>query len=87
MPTKSLWRVTRTATAWDSIGHDGATFRIKGGHALYDAVMKGNLSRARTNAVCLARLGDYHGTKPIGIEQHNRWVQPDTILEFLTPIS
>ena len=33
-----LWVVTRTATAWDSIGVDGS-FRIKGGKAIYDAVI------------------------------------------------
>lgn len=77
--------MTRTATAWNSIGHDGGTFRIKGGRALYDAVMK-TLYRSRSNSVLLARLGNYEGTKPIGIEQHNRWVGSDTMLEFLKPL-
>jgi hypothetical protein len=84
--TKELWRVTRTATAWESIGHDGDTFRIKGGRALYDAVMYDD-ARSRTNTVRLARLGNYHGTKPVGIEQHNRRVGPDTVLEFMEPIT
>lgn len=82
----SAWRVTRAATAWDSIGHDGGAFRIQNGTALYDAVIY-NCATARSNNVVLARLGNYVGTKPVGVEQHSRRVHPDTLLEFLTPNS
>lgn len=81
------WRVTHTATAWESIGHDG-TFRIKGGHALYDAVIY-NCGQREGRQVTLARLGQYRpewGHNPRGLEQTNRRVEPDTILEFLEPL-
>lgn len=80
----SAWRIVRTDTAWNSIGHDGGTFRIRGGRALYDAVIY-NCATARTNNVTLARLGNYDGTVAKGLRQYNRIVDPDTVLEFLEP--
>jgi len=80
------WRVIRTATAWDSIGWDDGPFRIRGGRAIYQAVMH-NVARARTDNVKLARLGDYTGTECRGLHETVQYVDPDTVLEFLEPIS
>jgi hypothetical protein len=64
-------------TAWNAIGWDDGKFRIKGGKTLYEAVMYNGLRNGRL--VKLARL------KPqgVGFRQINRYVEPETILEFL----
>lgn len=81
----SLWKVKHTAIAHDSIGWDNGPFRIKGGSAIYQAVMY-QCGPKQGKTVLLARLGNYQGTKAVGLEQHNRRVLPDTILEFLKPM-
>ena len=80
----SLWRVVRVGKAWDEIGWDAGPFRIKAGHAIYQAVIY-QCGPRQGATVLLARLGNYTGTNCRGLEQHNRRVHPDTVLEFLTP--
>lgn len=79
------WEVSREGKAWDEIGWDGGPFRIKGGRAIYQAVGY-RCGPREGQTVLLSRLGNYVGTQPIGIAQHNRRVSPDTILEFLRPL-
>jgi hypothetical protein len=64
----------KTATAWESIGFDEGLFRIKGGRALYEAVMYNCANDGRL--VKLARLED-------GPREVSRYVDPDTVLEFV----
>lgn len=61
-------------TAWAAIGWDDGPFRIKGGRAIYEAVSY-NYNR---RLVKLARLDTEHGIREV-----KRYVDPDTILEFL----
>lgn len=80
----AVWRVIREGRAWDEIGWDNGPLRIKGGHAIYQAVLY-QCGPRQGKTVLLARLGTYTGTECRGLEQHNRRVQPDTVLEFLAP--
>lgn len=80
----ALWRVVRESTAWAEIGWDEGPFRIKGGSAIYQAVIYVCGPR-EGRTVRLARLGQYTGTENRGLEQTNRRVEPDTVLEFLEP--
>ena len=86
---KSVWEVIKTATAWESIGWDDGPFRIKGGRAIYQAVnFQCGPREGRT--VLLSRLGNYrpewgNGTEARGLQQHDRRVMPETVLEFLKP--
>ncbi|MGE0412004.1 MAG: hypothetical protein AB7I98_03965 [Verrucomicrobiales bacterium] len=74
----------KTATAWESIGWDDGKFRIKGGRAIYEAVLY-NCKNAADN-VKLARLevGNFEPDKPLfsSIREISRYVPPDTVLEF-----
>lgn len=81
------WEVEREIAAWDAIGFDG-TLRIKGGRAIYEAVMYNCAARSSANSdtVTLARLGEYQGTRHHGLHQTNRRVGPDTVLEILRPV-
>lgn len=79
-----VWSVVREGKAWDEIGWDDGPFRIKGGRAIYQSVIH-QCGPREGNTVLLARLGNYTGTECRGLEQHNRRVHPDTVLEFLTP--
>lgn len=77
-------KVLKTATAWESIGFDEGKFRIKGGRALYEAVMYNCVNNARM--VKLARLKICAPNHPGGIptvREVSRYVEPDTILEFV----
>lgn len=66
----------REATAWESIGFDDGNFRIKGGRAIYEAVMYNCVNDAAN--VKLARL-DTTGNR---LREVSRYVHPDTVLEF-----
>lgn len=66
-----------TRTAWDSIGWDDGPFRVKGGRAVYEAVMYNCANSGRL--VKLARLEVVNG----GVREVSRYVEPDTLLEFL----
>jgi hypothetical protein len=81
-----------TLTAWDLIGFDGfdethwpddgehqpAWVRVKGGRALYEAVMY--LDSTPGTQVKLARLD----TAPTGgLREVSRYVDPDTLLELV----
>jgi hypothetical protein len=63
-------------TAWAAIGWDDGPFRIKGGRTKYEAVMYNCANNGRL--VKLARLDTKHGIREV-----SRYVEPDTILEFL----
>lgn len=76
MPTTEQ-QILGTRTAWEMIGYDGPNYvRIKGGRALYEAVMF-NEATGRQQKVLLARLE----ARETGIAQINRYVDPDTIIE------
>lgn len=65
-------------TAWDLIGYDGPDFvRIKGGRALYEAVMY--LDNTPGEQVKLARLD----ATADGLREISRYVDPDTELEIV----
>lgn len=81
---KDLWQVTKTATAWESIGWDEGPFRIQNGTAIYQAVIY-QCGPREGQTVLLSRLGEYQGVQSVGLKQVNRRVGPDTILEFLKP--
>lgn len=63
-------------TAWAAIGWDDGPFRIKGGRTKYEAVMYNAHNNGRL--VKLARLDTKHGVREV-----SRYVEPDTVLEFL----
>ena len=68
-------------TAWELIGFDtdgGHQVRIKGGRAVYDAVIF--YDDTPGEMVKLARL---ETSDEKGIYQVNRWVHPDTELEIV----
>ena len=68
-------------TAWELIGFDsdgGHRVRIRGGRAVYDAVVY--YDDTPGEQVKLARLETSDGR---GIYQVNRWVHPDTELEIV----
>lgn len=73
--------IVRVASAWDSIGWDDGPFRVKGGRAVYEAVLY-NCANGAAN-VKLARLE----TASVGgcavIREVSRYVPPETMLEFL----
>ena len=76
-------KVLGVATAWDAIGFDDGKFRIKGGRALYEAVMYNCHNDGRL--VKLARLA----VTDKGIVEVARYVEPETELEFVelnTPV-
>lgn len=81
-----VWKVARTSTAWKEIGWDNGPLRIKGGRAIYQAVMH-NCATARSDNVKLARLGEYHGATCQGLREVCQYVGPDVVLEFLQPTS
>ena len=70
--------VIETKTAWDAIGWDNGPFRIKGGKAIYQAVMYNCYNGGRM--VKLARLSVGKNGR---IQEVSRYVEPDTLLEFL----
>lgn len=70
--------VIRIATAWESIGWDEGLFRIKGGHAVYEVVVYNCHNEGRL--VKLAKLKPEES----GIREVKRYVDPDTVLEFLS---
>lgn len=61
-------------TAWNAIGFDDGQFRIKGGKALYQAVIYNCETGGRL--VRLSRLDNR-------LHETTRYVEPDTILEFM----
>lgn len=66
-----------TKTAWEAIGWDDGYFRIKGGRTVYEAVSYSCARNPRN--VTLSRLVWGNGSA----RQVNRYVDPDTVLEFL----
>lgn len=76
-------KIIKTATAWESIGFDEGKFRIKGGRALYEAVMYNCANSAQL--VKLARLDVVRVGNQNRIKEVSRYVKPDTILEFVEP--
>lgn len=69
-------KVVYSVAAWYAIGFDDGKFRIRGGRAIYEAVMY-DASRNGKN-VKLARLEFDEGAYEV-----SRYVPPDTMLEFL----
>lgn len=73
--------VIATGIAWDAIGWDDGNFRIKGGRTTYNAVIYNCETGGRM--VKLSKLV----AGPHGLQQVNRYVDPDTQLEFLEQLS
>ena len=67
----------KTATAWELIGWDDGNIRIKGGKAIYQAVMYNCENEG--DCVKLCRLEG----RSDGIVEVKRYVKPDTIIEIL----
>ena len=68
-----------TGKAWDAIGWDDGKIKIKGGRAIYEAIFA--VEGRRGQSLCkLARLA----SDERGLYQLNRYVDPDTEIEFLT---
>jgi hypothetical protein len=66
--------------AWSLIGAEGR-FRIQGGRAFYEAVMRNEATARSNDKVRLCRLD----VGPSGVYQFNRWVNHDTRIEVLPP--
>lgn len=77
-------KVIREASAWNSIGFDEGAFRIKGGTALYQNVHYNAYRNGRQ--VVLRRLGNFVDGGWRGLRQTNRYVDPETVLEFMAPM-
>ena len=71
-------KVIKESTAWDAIGWDNGPFRIKGGRAIYQAVMFNCATHG--DQVKLARL---EVTADRKIREVSRYVAPETMLEFI----
>lgn len=71
-------QVIGTATAWASIGFDDGKFRIQGGRALYECVMYNCANDGR-----LVKLARLEPGKEGGIHEVSRYVDPETVLEFV----
>lgn len=79
---KITGRVLREATAWDLIGWDSGLIRIRGGRAIYEAVMY-NCSR-NGKMVKLARLDSVLCDDGVyRLSEVKRYVNPDTMIEIL----
>lgn len=77
--------VMRTATAWDSIGFDDGRFRVRGGRTKYEAVTYNCATGGRM--VKLSRLKILPRQEDrlfSGLREVVRYVEPDTVLEFLS---
>ena len=79
------FEVVRSATAGESIGWDDGPFRIRGGRAIYAAVMYNCATRG--DQVKLARLdpGRMSSRGLPALREVSRYVDMDTVLEFLKP--
>lgn len=71
-------KVLRESTAWDLIGWDDGPIRIKGGTALYEAVLYNCANNAQN--VKLARL---EIPEPMKVREVSRYVTPETIIEIM----
>ena len=71
------------ATAWESIGWDDGDFKIKGGHATYEAVCYNCETGGRM--VRLERLQPTENNGKQKIQRIIRYVEPDTILILPPP--
>lgn len=67
----------RTATAEESIGWDNGGFRIKGGRAIYEAVMYNCHNGGK-----LVKLARLDAVGEMEVREVSRYVKPETVLEF-----
>ena len=75
-------RVLREATAWDLIGWDDGLIRLRGGRALYEAVMYNCARDGR--CVKIARLeADTQADGRPCVREVSRYVDPTTVVEVM----